>query len=388
MRAVCWHGKGDVRVADVPEPAIVNERDAVIGVTSTSICGSDLHAYDGYAPTMRVGGVLGHEFMGEVVEIGPGVRGLEPGDRVVVPFDVACGRCFFCRRGLFSLCDDSNPASWIAGQTYGYSPGGRFGSPEALGGYAGGQAEYVRVPLADVDHVKVPEGLADDQVLFLSDAFPAGWQAAEQCGIRPGSVIAVWGCGAVGQFAIRSALLMGASRVIAIDRFGPRLAMAEAGGAETIDYTRTDVREALRDMTAGLGPDACIDAAGMEAHGLGLEYAYDRAKDAAGLETGRPTALREAIEACRKGGVVSVAGEYEGSVGTFPMGALWGKGLTLKAGPTHAQRYMRPLLERIEGGEIDPSFVVTHTLPLDDAPAAYEMFRDKTDACVKVVLKP
>jgi threonine dehydrogenase-like Zn-dependent dehydrogenase len=388
MKAVCWYGTGDVRVKDVPEPKLINERDAIVRVTSTAICGSDLHLYDGFVPTMRQGDILGHEFMGEVVEVGPGVRDLDVGDRIVVPFDIACGRCIYCEHDLFSLCDDSNPNAWIAQAAYGYSPGGYFGYSHAFGGYAGGQAEYVRVPLADVDHVKVPPDLPDEQVLFLSDAFPTGWQAAENCDINADDIVAVWGCGPVGQFAIRSAFLLGASRVIAIDRFENRLAMAAQAGAETIDYTKADVQGALRELTGGLGPDACIDAVGMEAHGTGVTYAYDRAKQAVRLETGRPVALREAVQACGKGGVVSVAGVYGGFVDKFPMGAVFNKGLTLRAGQTHVQRYMKPLLERIQRGEIDPSFIVTHELPLESAPEAYAMFRDKADDCVKVVLKP
>jgi threonine dehydrogenase-like Zn-dependent dehydrogenase len=388
MRAVCWYGREDVRVADVREPSIINERDAIVRVTSTSICGSDIHLYGGYVPAMRKGDILGHEFMGEVAEVGPEVRELSPGDRVVVPANIACGHCFFCHNGLYSLCDDSNPNASMSEERYGYSPGGAFGSSDTFGGYAGGQAEYVRVPLADAGPVKVPDDLTDDQALFLSDAFPTGWQAAEQCRIRPGQTIAVWGCGPVGQFAIRSAFLLGASRVIAIDRFPARLAMAEAGGAETIDYTSAEVPETLRRMTGGLGPDACIDAVGMEAHAAGLESALDRARSAARLETERPFALFEAIAACGKGGVVSVAGAYDAAVDGFPMGTVFNKGLALRAGQSHVQRYMRPLLERVQRGEIDPSFVVTHRMPLEQAPEGYRMFRDKTDACVKVVLQP
>jgi threonine dehydrogenase-like Zn-dependent dehydrogenase len=388
MKAVCWYGVDDVRVTDVADPKLINERDAIVRVSSTGICGSDLHAYDGHLATMREGDILGHEFMGEVVEVGPEVRKLRPGDRVVVSKDIACGRCIPCNRGLYSLCDDSNPNAWMPEQAYGYASGGLFGYSHAFGGYAGGQAEYVRVPLADVGHVRVPEGMPDEQVLFLSDAFPTGWMAAENCDIEPGDVIAVWGCGPVGQFAIRSALLLGASRVIAVDRFAYRLRMAEAGGAETLDYAEVDVLEELKEKTGGLGPDGCIDAVGMEAYGGWLSFAYDRARQAVRLRTDRPPALRQAIEACGKGGTVSIPGMYSGFVDGFPMGAVFNKGLTLRTGQTHVQRYMQPLLERVERGEIDPSFVVSHAMPLDDAARGYSMFRDKTDECMKVVLRP
>jgi threonine dehydrogenase-like Zn-dependent dehydrogenase len=388
MRAVCWHGVRDVTVEQVPDPAILNPRDAIVKVSSTAICGSDLHLYDGYIPAMFRGDILGHEFMGEVVEVGPGVTNLRAGDRVVVPFPIACGACFFCERELFSLCENSNPNAPLAEKMWGHSPAGIFGYSHILGGYAGGQAEYVRVPFADVGPLKVPPSLADEQVLFLSDVLPTGYMAAENCGIHPGDTIAVWGCGPVGLFAIASAMLLGAGRVIAIDRFPERLRKAGSIGAETLDYESTDVQDALRDMTGGRGPDACIDAVGMEAHVHGFVGAYDRAKQALRLSTERPGVLRQAIQACRKGGTVSVPGVYGGFADKLPLGAIVNKAITIKSGQTHVQRYMRPLLARIERGEFDPSFIVSHRLGLDAAPLGYEMFRNKEEECVKVVLKP
>ncbi|HEU4535224.1 MAG TPA: zinc-dependent alcohol dehydrogenase [Polyangiaceae bacterium] len=389
MKANCWIGKKKVRVENVPDPKILNARDAIVRVTSTAICGSDLHLYNGFIPTMEKGDVLGHEFMGEVVEVGRGVQGLRPGDRVVVPFPIACGRCAMCKGSLFALCENSNPNAAIAEKLWGHSPAGLFGYSHMLGGYAGGQAEYVRVPFADVGPLKVPASLTDEQVLFLSDIVPTGYMGAEMCGIKRGDVIAVWGAGPVGQFAIASAVLLGAERVIAIDRFPYRLAMAKekAGATHVLNYEEVDVLDALKELTGGRGPDACIDAVGMEAHGHGLEYAYDRAKQAAMLETDRPLALREAIRACRNGGTVSVVGVYGGFLDKFPMGAIVNRGLTLKAGQCHVQRYMRPLLERIERGEIDPSFVITHRMRLDEAPDGYDLFLRKQDGCEKVVLK-
>ena len=388
MRAVCWHGVGEVRVERVPDPALLNPRDAIVRVTSTAICGSDLHLYDGYIPTMFRGDILGHEFMGEVVEVGPGVTNLAIGDRVVVPFPIACGGCFFCERQMFSLCENSNPNAPLAEKMWGHSPAGIFGYSHMLGGYAGGQAEYVRVPFADVGPLRVPATLADEQVLFLSDVLPTGYMAAENCGINPGDTIAVWGCGPVGLFAIASAMLLGAGRVIAIDRFPERLRKAESIGAEALDYESADVEEALKEMTGGRGPDACIDAVGMEAHVHGFVGAYDRAKQAMRLSTERPGVLRQAIQACRKGGTVSVPGVYGGFIDKLPFGAVVNKAITIKSGQTHVQRYMRPLLERIERGDFDPSFIVSHRLSLDDAPEGYEMFRNKEEQCVKVVLKP
>ena len=389
MKAICWYGTQRVRVEDVPDPEILNTRDAIVKVTSTAICGSDLHLYNGMIPAMKRGDVLGHEFMGEVVELGPAVKNLAIGDRVVVPFPIACGRCLQCERELYSLCENSNPNAWMAEKLWGYSPSGLFGYSHLLGGYAGGQAEYARVPFADVGPIKIPASLADEQVLFLSDIFPTGYMAAEACNIQPGDVVAIWGCGPVGQFAIKSAFLLGAERVIAIDRFPYRLRMArEKGGAETLNYEEVGIHEALRDMTAGRGPDACIDAVGMEGHAPGLAGAYDRTKQALMLETDRPVALRQAILACRSGGTISVAGVYGGFIDKFPMGAIVNRALTIKSGQTHVHRYLRPLLDRIEAKEIDPSFVITHRMRLEDAPQGYDTFLHKEDECMKVVLRP
>ena len=389
MKANCWNGALDLRVQEVPEPRILNPRDAIIRITSTAICGSDLHIYDGYIPTMMKGDILGHEFMGEVVEVGPAVKNLKVGDRVVNPFPIACGNCFFCTSGQFSLCENSNPNAWMAEKFWGRSPAGLFGYSHMLGGYAGGQAEYARIPFADVGPIQVPEHLSDEQVLFLSDIFPTGYMAAENCAIKPGDTIAVWGCGPVGLFAIASAFLLGAERVIAIDRFEERLRKArEDCKAETLNYDVVDPAEALQEMTGGRGPDACIDAVGMEAHGHGFFGTYDRVKKALHMATDRPTALREAIMACRNGGTVSVAGVYGGLLDKMPMGAVVNRALTIKSGQTHVQRYLRPLLKLIEEGRIDPSFVVSHRLTLDQAPQGYAMFRDKQDECIKVVLKP
>jgi threonine dehydrogenase-like Zn-dependent dehydrogenase len=390
MKAVRWYGRKDVRVETVPDPSILHPRDAIIQITSTAICGSDLHLYDGYIPTMQKGDILGHEFMGEVVEVGRENKALQKGDRVVVPFTIACGHCFFCHNQLWSLCDNSNPNAHMAETLYGYSPSGLFGYSHLLGGYAGGQAEYVRVPFADVGPIKILEGLSDEQVLFLSDIFPTGYQAAENCNIQPGTTVAVWGCGPVGQFAIKSAYLLGAERVIAIDQVPERLHMArEQGGAETIDFSKEHVLETLKEMTGGRGPDACIDAVGLEAHGHAPDAIYDRIKAATRLlETDRPHALREAIQACRKGGTVSIPGVYGGLLDKMNFGAAFAKGLTFKMGQTHVHRYLRPLLERIQAGEIDPSFVITHRMGLDDAPQGYKIFGDRADGCIKIVLTP
>jgi len=388
MKANCWYGAGDVRVEQVPDPKILNRRDVILKVTSTAICGSDLHLYNGLMPTMKAGDILGHEFMGEVVEVGSEVNNLQVGDRVVTAFPIACGRCLFCRQELFSLCENSNPNAWMAEKMLGHSPSGIFGYSHMLGGFAGGQAEYARVPFADVGTIKIPEGIPDEQVLFLSDIFPTGYMAAENCQIRGGDTIAVWGCGPVGQFAIRSAFLLGAERVIAIDRFSERLRMAEEGGAETIQYEEEGVYDRLMDMTGGRGPDACIDAVGMEAHGPGMLAAYDRMKQAVGLESGRPYALREAIMCCRNGGTVSIIGVYGGFIDKFPIGSIMNRSLTIKTGQAHVQRYMRPLLERIQRGEIDPSVIITHRMRLDEAPEAFAKFNRKEDRCVKIVLKP
>jgi threonine dehydrogenase-like Zn-dependent dehydrogenase len=389
MRANCWEGKHKMSVEEVPDPKILNSRDAIVRITSTAICGSDLHLYNGLVPTMQSGDIVGHEFMGEVVETGPGVKNLKTGDRVVVPFPIACGACFFCQRGLTSLCENSNPNAVMAEKMWGHSPSGLFGYSHLLGGFAGGQAEYARVPFADVGPLKIENGFTDEQVLFLSDIFPTGYMAAEQCNIQPGDTIAVWGCGPVGLFAIKSAFLLGAERVFAIDRFPDRLRMArEKCGAQTINYEEGNVLEVLQEATGGRGPDACIDCVGMEAHGHGPMFAYDRAKQAVMAETDRPIALREAILACRNGGTVSVAGVYGGFVDKVPFGAVMNRSLTIKTGQTHVHRYLKPLLERIAKGEIDPSFVVTHRAKLDDAPEMYDKFLKKEDECIKVVLKP
>jgi threonine dehydrogenase-like Zn-dependent dehydrogenase len=389
MKANCWYGKNDVQVVDVPDPKIINRRDAVLKITTTAICGSDLHLYNGFVPTMEKGDILGHEFMGEVMEIGPDVENLTVGDRVVASFPISCGNCFFCQKQMFSLCENSNPNAWIAQKMFGHSPAGIYGYTHMLGGFAGGQAQYVRVPFADIGTVKIPDGIEDEKVLFLSDIFPTGYMAAENCDIEPGDTIAVWGCGPVGQFAIASARLLGAERVIGIDRFPERLRMArEENDAETINYEETSVYDALMDMTGGMGPDACIDAVGMEAHMPGIIGAYDRVKQAMMLETDRPHVLRQAIMACRKGGTVSVPGIYGGFDDKIPLGSFVNKALTLKTGQTHVQRYMLPLLERIENGDIDPSFVITHRMSLEDAPKGYDIFLNKQEECIKVVLKP
>ncbi|HWP42435.1 MAG TPA: zinc-dependent alcohol dehydrogenase [Blastocatellia bacterium] len=379
MKANCWISKQTVRVEEVPDPKILNQRDAIVRITSTAICGSDLHLYNGLIPAMQSGDILGHEFMGEVVEVGREVKNLKVGDRVVVPFPIACGNCWHCQKEMYSLCENSNPNAWMAEKLFGYS--------HLTGGYAGGQAEYARVPFADVGPIKIENGLSDEKVLFLSDIFPTGYMAAEMCDIEPGDTVAVWGCGPVGLLAIKSAYLLGADRVIAIDRFPYRLEMArDKAGAETINYEEESVLEALKEMTGGRGPDACIDAVGMEAHKPGLLGAYDRVKQAMMLETDRPQALREAVLACGNGGTVSVIGVYGGFIDKFPMGAVMNKSLTIKSGQTHVQRYLRPLLERIENGEIDPSFIITHRMRLDDAPEGFELFLNKQDDCVKVVL--
>jgi threonine dehydrogenase-like Zn-dependent dehydrogenase len=388
MRALCWYGRHDVRMESVPDPRILNPRDAIVRVTSTAICGSDLHLYNGFVPGMQKGDILGHEFMGEIVEVGAAVANLRPGDRVVVPFPIACGSCFSCERSLYSLCENSNPNAALAETLWGHSPAGIFGYSHLLGGYAGGQAEYVRVPFADVGPIRVDVNLADEEVLFLSDILPTGYMAAEACNIHPGDIVAVWGCGPVGQFAIRSARLFGAGRVIAIDRFPERLRMAEQGGAETLDYETVDILETLREMTGGRGPDACIDAVGMEAHTPGVVGAYDRVKQAMMLESDRPDALRQAIMACRGGGTLSVAGVYGGLLDKVPFGSIMNKSLTIRTGQTHVHRYLAPLLERIRAGEIDTRFVVTHRMRLEEAPHCYELFNTKHDECVKVVLTP
>jgi len=381
-------GRNKVEVREVPDPTLLNRRDAIVKVTSTAICGSDLHLYNGYIPTMKEGDILGHEFMGTVVEVGPDVSNLKVGDRVVVPFPIACGACNSCTSGLFSLCENSNPNAGMAEKLWGHASAGMFGYSHLTGGFAGGQAEYVRVPFADVGPIKIESDLPDEKVLFLSDIFPTAYMGAEMCDIKPGDVVAVWGAGPVGLLAISSAYLLGAEKVIAIDRFDYRLQMAsEKAGAETINYDDASVFEALKDITAGRGPDACIDAVGLEAHSdIGPLQLYDRLKQAVRLETDRGPALREAILACRNGGTVSIIGVYGGLMDKFPIGSLMNRSITVRTGQCHVQRYTRPLLNRIEQGEIDPSFVITHRLPLEEAPNAFETFKQKEDDCVKVVL--
>lgn len=383
MRAVCYEGRYSVRVQNVRDPEILNPRDAIIKITTTAICGSDLHLYHGLVPSMKAGDILGHEFMGIVVETGPAVRNLQAGDRVVVPFAIACGGCMACHRNEFSLCDNSNPNGYMLEKLNGYPTSALFGYSHLYGGYAGGQAEYVRVPYADVGPIKIESDLPDEKVLFLSDIFPTGYMAAENCGIKPGQTVAVWGCGPVGQFAIRSAWMLGAGRVFAIDNVPERLEMAKNAGAIPIS-SGDDVLELLREATGGVGPDACIDAVGMEAHGS----MYDQVKQTAKLETDRPFALRQSIRACRPGGTLSVPGVYAGFVDKMPFGAAFGKGLTMKMGQTHVHRYLKPLLKRIEDNEIDPSFVITHRFPLGEAEEAYRTFSEKSNDCIKVVMKP
>ena len=389
MKAACWMGTQKVEVRDVPEPKILNQRDAIVRVTSTAICGSDLHLYNGFVQPMMKGDVLGHEFMGEVVEVGRNVTNLKVGDRVVVPFTIACGNCWHCQHDMWSLCENSNPNAALVEKALGHPASGAFGYSHMTGGFAGGQAEYARVPFADVGPLKIENGMTDEQVLFLSDILPTGYMGAEMCDIKPGDTVAVWGCGPVGLFAIKSAYLLGAEHVIAIDRFPYRLEMARATGAQTLNYQDVEsVTETVIEMTGGRGPDACIDAVGLEAHGDGVEYLYDRTKQAVMLESDRPIALRQAITACRSGGVVSVIGVYVGLVDKFPLGTIMNRSLTIRSGQCHVHRYMRPLLKRIENGEIDPSTVITHQLPLSDAARGYEMFLKKEDNCEKVVLKP
>jgi len=389
MKALCWHGTEDVRVNNVPDPKIVDPTDAIVRITSTAICGSDLHLYDGFMPTMQEGDVLGHEPMGVVEEVGRDVKKIKKGDRVVIPFCISCGSCWFCQKELFSLCDNSNPNKEMARKAMGHSPAGLFGYSHLLGGFSGGQAQYLRVPYADVGPLKIPDGIPDEQVLFLSDIFPTGYMAAEQAEIEPGDTVAVWGCGPVAQFAIRSAWMLKAGRVIAIDRVPERMKMAQDAKAETINFMEEDVYDKLMEMTKGRGPDRCIDAVGCEAHARGAPDAiYDKVKSAVMMTTDRAHVLREAIMCCRKGGTLSIPGVYVGFPDKVPMGALMNKALKVRTGQTHVQHYHHRLLQRIQAGEIDPSFVITHQVPLVKGPEMYRTFRDKKDGCIKVVLKP
>ncbi len=389
MKALCWTGVDSVTVETVPDPTILNEGDAIVKVTASSVCGSDLHLLDGYLPAMREGDILGHEFLGEIVEVGPKAGDLRVGDRVVVGSIIGCGACWYCQRGEWSLCDNSNPNAGIPERLWGHSPAAIFGYSHVTGGFAGSHAEYVRVPFARHGAFRVPGNLSDDQAVFASDAVPTGWMAADMCNLSPGDVVAVWGAGGVGQMAARAAMLMGAGRVIIIDRLPDRLQIAQQRlGVETLDYTQTDVLEALRELTAGRGPDACIEAVGMEAHGTGPAYAYDRVKHALRLHSDRPTALRQAIQACRKGGTVSIVGVFGGWVDKFPLGAAMNKGLTLRMGQQHAQRYIPIVLERMSAGDIDPGYLATHPMPLEDGPRGYRLFKHKEDGCLRAVFHP
>ena len=388
MKAVCWYGVEDVRVEDVPDPKVLNPRDIVIRTTLTAICGSDLHLYDGFLPGMFKGDILGHEFVGEVVEAGSGVKNLKAGDRVVVPFCISCGGCFFCQKKLFSLCDNTNPKADLAAKMWGYTTAGLFGYTHFTGGYAGGQAQMVRVPMGDIGPMKIPEHVTDEQAFTLADILPTGYQAAAQCNIEPDDTVAVWGCGPVGQMAIRSAQLLGAQRVIAIDNVPERLDMAASCGAEVLDHSRADVYGTLMDWTGGMGPDRCIDAVGMEAHGMTLDAIYDKVKTSLMMATDRIHVLRQIIRCCRKGGTVSVPGVYGGFADKFPIGAAFQKGLTIVGGQTHVHRWLPELMAHVSEGRLDPSFVISHRLPLDDAPDAYKIFQAKRDNCIKVVLDP
>lgn len=389
MKALCWHGKNDIRYDTVPDPSIEDPRDAIVKVSSCAICGSDLHLYDHFIPGMESGDVMGHEFMGEVVEVGAEVHRLRPGDRVVVPFTIFCGECEQCLRGNYSVCERSNRNRELGDKAFGHATAGLFGYSHLTGGYAGGQAEYVRVPFADTTHIKVPDSLSDEQVLFLGDIFPTGWQAVVQCDVQSGDTVAIWGAGPVGQFCVRSAVLLGARQVICIDRVPERLSMAEAGGAIAINFDEESVLERLNELTRGKGPEKCIDAVGLEAHATrSLDSVYDRAKQTVMLETDRPHVLREMIYVCRPAGVLSIPGVYGGLVDKLPMGPLMNKGLTVRTGQTHVNRWTDDLLRRIEAGQIDPSFVITHQVGLEQGPDMYRVFRDKLDNCIKVVLKP
>lgn len=390
MKALCWMGTGKVEVHNVSDPSILNPHDAVIRITRTAICGSDLHLYDGFIPTMEEGDILGHEFMGTVEEVGRDVNNLQRGDRVVVPFTIACGNCEFCRNQIWSACDNTNPNAHLMEAAYGYSGSGLFGYSHMMGGYAGGQAQYVRVPFANIGPLKIESDLPDEKVLFLSDIFPTGYMAAENAQIQENDIVAVWGCGPVGQFAIASAFMFGAARVIAIDRFPERLELARSLGAVTVDYAEEDVSvlTALKDLTGGIGPDSCIDAVGLEAHSSQLQGVYDKVKTALMMETDRPIVLRQAIQAVRKGGTVSIPGVYGGLLDKVPFGAAFGKGITMKMGQTNMHSYMKPLLRRIEKGEIDPSYIISHRITLDEAPEMYKVWRDKEQKVTKIVIDP
>jgi len=390
MKAVCWMGKSKIETLEVADPVLLNPHDAIIKITRTAICGSDLHLFDGFIPTREQGDVLGHEFMGIVEETGKEVTNLKRGDRVVVPFTIACGQCLFCKKQLWSACDNTNPNAHVMEALYGYSGSGLFGYSHMMGGYAGGQAQYARVPFANVGPLKIESDLPDEKVLFLSDIFPTGYMAAENAQIEEGDTVAVWGCGPVGQFAIASAFMLGAARVIAVDRFPERLAMAQGIGAITVDYSDEDVSvlTALKDLTGGIGPDSCIDAVGLEAHSADLQGFYDRVKTALMLETDRPGVLRQAIQAVRKGGTLSIPGVYGGLLDKVPFGAAFGKGITMKMGQTHMHKYMKPLLERIEKGQVDPSYIISHRITLDQVPKMYEVWRDKKDHVTKIVIDP
>ena len=390
MRALCWHGKSDIRYEQVPDPIIEHPRDAILRVTSCAICGSDLHLFNGFMPGMKSGDIMGHEFMGEIVEVGSGLNGkVKVGDRVVVPFTIVCGECEQCRRGNFSVCERTNRNKQVADKLFGHSTAGLYGYTHLTGGYPGGQAEYVRVPYADVGPVKIPNGLTDEQVLFLGDIFPTGWQAIVQCDIEPTDTVAIWGAGPVGQFCVRSAILLGATQVVVIDRVPERLSMAEAGGAIPINFERESVVERLNDLTQGKGPEKCIDAVGLEAHATAtIDSMYDRAKQAMMLESDRPHALREMMYVCRPAGILSIPGVYGGLLDKVPFGMVMNKGLTIRTGQTHVNRWTDDLLQLIEDGQIDPSFVVTHKVPLERGPEMYRTFREKEDGCIKVVLQP